>query len=434
MTFFNPLKCVSTQWMTHFVLISLFALSASAGQSDPKKCPPNSLKRVIQKCAQLGVLISCSRLPSAEAGWVAGTTLDCATFDAVSAQGATSVTCLQYGPTDHGVTCQQTALGVSGPFSGVICSLVYTPDEDALRYCGQTNFDTIGPDAGVVCDQYGDDRYAPYCTATDIANARGYENVMCSQVYCPTCVRYIPTPSSGSCFPEKTWLKVRLSDGTIQAKPMRDVRLGDQVQVSQDADGNEVYSNIVDIPHRQPGKKGSFLKVVHHGASFLISPEHLVYVAQSADEEFNQKTARTKFAKDLVSGDFLWTQNSTLVALESNPEPVMERGMYAPESEAGTLVVYGNPEVNQGTLVSCYSTFKDPVTTQAFFKMRRAAFPPEPIEADTVRRSGPWDDAWLSTAQALYPSGFMNQPKAEKSENEKINSQPRTLRGHRDEL
>ncbi len=432
----RPIQRASTHFgMTLLLLCSLsvtsLTLHANAGHSGAGRTP--SLQQVVKKCAQIGLILSCCGVKPTDAGhWVSGTTLGCSDLGAVSDQGATSVNCLQYGDLNHGVTCEDFSYAWAGPYTGVICSQVYSPDERLYRHCSQTGYDTIGADAGVVCDSFGEDLDAPYCTATAIAHAQGYENVVCSQVYCPSCQHYVS--DSGSCFPEKTWLKVKNSDGSIQVKAMREIRIGDLVQVAQDlTQGHpetEVYSKIVDVPHRQPGKKGGFLKVVHNGTSFLISPEHLVYVAHEADEAFVQKTAQVKFARELSPGDLLWTDDAKTVAIDSAPETVAERGMYAPESEAGTLVVYGTPEATQGTTVSCYSSFKDPASTQAFFRLRRSVFPPEQIEENTVRRAGPWDETLLDAAKAVYPSGFGVNPQSAGVESATTRPQPRKLRGN----
>ncbi len=437
MRFYRSLQMPSPGWVSLCLLLSFSGSVTSAGQADQNKAEASSLKKIVKRCASVGFILACGRVPSAEAGqWVAGTALDCESVDAISDQGLTSVVCLQYGPMDHGVSCTLVSRASSGPYDGVICSKIDTPDEHSTRYCTQTSYDTIGQDAGVICDQYGSDFSATYCMASAIAQSGGYENVMCSRVYCPSCLHYVPDPSSGSCFPDKTWLKVKASDGTVQAKAMREIRIGDWVEVGQESNGSQIFSKIVDVPHRQPGKKSVFLQVMHRDSAFLISPEHLVYVAHAMGEVFDQKTAQTKFAKDLVAGDLLWTQAGATLSIDTTPQEVSERGLYAPETEAGTLVVYGDPEASQGTVVSCYSTFKDPAVTQALFKIRRTMFPPAPVDAATVRGSGRWDDVWLGAAQVFYPLGFVTQPQPVEDVPEGVDStQYKSLRGrHHDEL
>lgn len=389
-----------------FSLSILCMPTVQAGDQDQpqnKKCV--SLRKLIQKCGSIGVpfLIHSSAPAPAEAGyWASGMTLDCTNFDLMSFGPVGSVGCLQFGSTSHGVTCSSSGLAYSGPYSGVICTQIYTPDERGYRDCTQTGFDTIGQDAGVVCDQYGFDYNSPYCTATAVAQAGGVENVMCSQIYCPSCLYYV----NDQCFPDATWVKVREADGSTQLKSMRSLRLNDMVQSGTSPTGEEVYSPIVDIPHRQPGKRGHFLQVQAGDSSFLISPEHLLFVAQEAGEAFDATKAKTKFAKDLAVGDILWTSNSTQVALEKLPETVSERGMYAPETEAGTLVVYGSKDAAQGVVVSCYATFPNPSLTQAYLRARRAIAPVPPIEDTTVRRSSYWEEGLVHGMQKLYPKGF----------------------------
>ncbi len=393
------------------------ALSASAGPIEQKKCDKLNLKRVIEKCAQVGLpLLLCGQTPTAEAqgSWVAGgATLDCsqwAYMPSTSTEGG--VVCKQFG-TDpsHGVTCIAAgyAYAING-YANTICSQIVIPDNLVTRGCSMWSEEFVAGYAGMVCDSYGLDVYAPYCTRANLASVGVFANVACGQIYCPTCLRFVPDTSNNNnnqCFPEKSWLKVKAADGAIQLKAMRDIRIGDWVHVSQSPDGSEVYSPIVDIPHRQPGKKGNYLNVSAHGISFLISPEHLVYLASDSDEKFDQKSAKTKFARDLAPGDLLWTHNHTTVAIEESPEPTKERGMYAPESETGTLIVYGSPDESQGALVSCYASFVDPSVTQALFRARRWIYPPQPIEENTVRQAGPWEEQWLNSIQLMLPSGFV---------------------------
>ncbi len=416
-------QTVLKQSLSIFLASCILAWSASANPTQPEKCTSISPRSFIQKCARVTLPILMAA-PSAEAGyWAAGTTLNCASWDALTLPGVASVGCTQFGRTDHGVTCSLYGFSYAGPISGVICTQIYTPDELGYRDCTQVGYDTIGFDAGVVCDQYGLDYSAPYCTATAIAQARGVENVMCSQIYCPSCLHYV---SEQQCFPDKTWVKVQMNDGTIQIKSMRDLRLGDPILAGVDAQGHEVFSPVIDVPHRQPGKKGAFLKITIGGSSFLVSPEHLIYVAGALDEEFEVSKATTKFAKDLEPGDILWNHDQKTLRLEVAPEPIDERGMYAPETKSGTLVVFGSEDAIHGALVSCYSTFKHPSITRNYFKAKHAFSPPQQIEENTVKRQSRFEDALLSGLQSIYSSGFSENSNPE---TESSRPQKKALRG-----
>eukprot|EP00548_Thalassiothrix_antarctica_P012094 CAMPEP_0194159560 /NCGR_PEP_ID=MMETSP0152-20130528/77902_1 /TAXON_ID=1049557 /ORGANISM="Thalassiothrix antarctica, Strain L6-D1" /LENGTH=562 /DNA_ID=CAMNT_0038869145 /DNA_START=129 /DNA_END=1817 /DNA_ORIENTATION=- len=157
-----------------------------------------------------------------------------------------------------------------------------------------------------------------------------------------------PVPSFGgsedegggffACFAETNQIQVK-NEEVIQNKDMKDLSIGDMVHV-----GDGIYEPVYSFGHYAPSMKSEMLQIeTATTAPLRISPNHMVVTASKG----------TIPASQLQVGDELLTSYSSDVAQRVQKiDSVVARGMYAPFTPSGKIVV-------DGILASSYIAFED---------------------------------------------------------------------------
>jgi len=142
----------------------------------------------------------------------------------------------------------------------------------------------------------------------------------------------------GICFAESNQIQVK-NEEVIQNKDMKDLSIGDMVHV-----GDGIYEPVYSFGHYAPSMKSEMLQIeTATTAPLRISPNHMVVTASKG----------TIPASQLQVGDELLTSYSSDVAQRVQKiDSVVARGMYAPFTPSGKIVV-------DGILASSYIAFED---------------------------------------------------------------------------
>jgi len=145
-------------------------------------------------------------------------------------------------------------------------------------------------------------------------------------------------PMFGICFAESNQIQVK-NEEVIQNKDMKDLSIGDMVHV-----GDGIYEPVYSFGHYAPSMKSEMLQIeTATTAPLRISPNHMVVTASKG----------TIPASQLQVGDELLTSYSSDVAQRVQKiDSVVARGMYAPFTPSGKIVV-------DGILASSYIAFED---------------------------------------------------------------------------
>ncbi|XP_076158606.1 indian hedgehog B protein-like [Alosa pseudoharengus] len=162
---------------------------------------------------------------------------------------------------------------------------------------------------------------------------------------------------TGGCFPGAS--RVTLEDGSQRL--MRDLRPGDHILASTESDGSGrlLYSPVLTFLHRDPATRKHFHVITtESGARLSLTPAHLLFASDGPCNRTRTTMGddvRTVFASEVQPG-------ACVVVVTSDLQPgggvelsrvvgvrVWEdRGVFAPLTEHGTLVV-------DGVLASCYA-------------------------------------------------------------------------------
>jgi len=147
-----------------------------------------------------------------------------------------------------------------------------------------------------------------------------------------------PPPFFGICFAESNQIQVK-NEEVIQNKDMKDLSIGDMVHV-----GDGIYEPVYSFGHYAPSMKSEMLQIeTATTAPLRISPNHMVVMASKG----------TIPASQIQVGDELLTSYSSDVAQRVQKiDSVVARGMYAPFTPSGKIVV-------DGILASSYIAFED---------------------------------------------------------------------------
>ena len=140
------------------------------------------------------------------------------------------------------------------------------------------------------------------------------------------------------CFPGEATVR----DETGAAKPMKDVTVGDRVQVVM-PDGSLRYEDVYMLTHKDAATAGSYLEVVlASGQSLTLSPRHFIPTAQDGDGAWEDHVL--KGANELRAGDIVWHRAGDGTMLPSTVAAVKQTvatGAFNPLTLSGTIVVDG---------------------------------------------------------------------------------------------
>lgn len=138
-------------------------------------------------------------------------------------------------------------------------------------------------------------------------------------------------PNQGLCFPEDATVRVK-DESVVTNKMMKDLRIGDLVQVDTDGKFEPIYS----FGHRNANKKATFVDI--NKGSLRLSGDHLIW---------KENSASYVAANELIVGDVLRLAANKKMVVESIRQVVV-KGVYAPFTPSGTLIV-------NDVATSCYA-------------------------------------------------------------------------------
>lgn len=132
--------------------------------------------------------------------------------------------------------------------------------------------------------------------------------------------------------------------------PMSALRRGDTILSISKNDNKIVFSPVLTFLHVEKSTYGEFLRITtENGTKLTISADHLMYKL-----EIGTKLLKSVFARNLSIGDRIFVYNANDVDTFSYNEKVVNvktvtmKGLYAPLTDEGAIVVDGVP-------ASCYA-------------------------------------------------------------------------------
>ncbi len=140
------------------------------------------------------------------------------------------------------------------------------------------------------------------------------------------------------CFPGEATVQ----DETGTTKMMKDVRIGDRLQVVM-PDGSLRYEDVYLLTHNDPDIAGPFVELaLASGQSLTLSPRHFIPIAPEAGAGWESRVL--KGANEVKVGDVVWHQGSDGAMLATTVTAVTETvgtGAFNPLTLSGTIVVDG---------------------------------------------------------------------------------------------
>jgi hypothetical protein len=140
------------------------------------------------------------------------------------------------------------------------------------------------------------------------------------------------------CFPGEATVR----DETGAAKLMKDVRIGDRLQVAM-PDGSLRYEDVYLLTHDDPEVAGSFVELaLASGQSLTLSPRHFIPIAPEPGAGWESRVLQG--AHEVKTGDVVWHQGrdgtmlpTTVIAVTAT----VATGAFNPLTLSGTIVVDG---------------------------------------------------------------------------------------------
>jgi len=128
----------------------------------------------------------------------------------------------------------------------------------------------------------------------------------------------------GMCFPGTSRVMIHGKEGTI---PMSELRLGDSILV----DTNGTYEKVYTFGHYSPdAPKAPFVKIMtQNGSELTLSESHMIKTVDS----------RTIPASQILKGDSIYHVSGKTDVVVSTKTIRMQKGMYAPFTASGYLIV-----------------------------------------------------------------------------------------------
>ena len=140
------------------------------------------------------------------------------------------------------------------------------------------------------------------------------------------------------CFPGEATVQ----DETGTTKLMKDVRIGDRLQVVM-PDGSLRYEDVYLLTHNDPGVAGSYLELaLASGQRLTLSPRHFIPIAPVAGAGWESRVL--KGANEIEVGDIVWHQGSDGAMLPTTVTGItatLGTGAFNPLTLSGTIVVDG---------------------------------------------------------------------------------------------
>lgn len=152
-----------------------------------------------------------------------------------------------------------------------------------------------------------------------------------------------------------------------ERRPLSELQLGERV-LSMNAAGEPVFSEVLMFMDRDTAQKREFVEITtERGSKITVTPAHLLLSTSLISSQNVQRKQRYMFADRVQEGDYLLVNiNGTLrpdrVQLVS---AVLSRGVYAPLTAEGTIVV-------DNVVASCYALVDSQLVAHLSFMPVRA--------------------------------------------------------------
>ena len=152
---------------------------------------------------------------------------------------------------------------------------------------------------------------------------------------------------NGGCFPASA--SVRLESGVTRS--MAELSVGDRV-LTVDSDGRPRYDTVITFIHRQPHLLTAFTALATVAGHRLVATgDHLVFTSRDQSAASFGDAARPSFAAHVQPGNdsvYVSVAGRLGVSMVTSVTMVMGRGVFAPLTRSGTIVV-------DGVAASCYA-------------------------------------------------------------------------------
>lgn len=129
---------------------------------------------------------------------------------------------------------------------------------------------------------------------------------------------------------------------------LEELWIGDRVLVLDMATGRFTYSEVILFLDRDPEQQREFLHLrTASGRNLTVTPSHLLMVATNASDIYRVQVV---FADRVRRGDQILIHNRLVPEIDTviSTEAILKRGVYAPLTREGTIVV-------DGIVASCYA-------------------------------------------------------------------------------
>lgn len=205
---------------------------------------------------------------------------------------------------------------------------------------------------------------------------------------------------TGGCFPAEG--TVVLSSG--ERTTMSELSVGDSV-LAVDTDGSAIYSTILlflDVARER--HLVMYTIFTADGKALTLTPGHLVYVAsgETSPNEMSPRDSHPIFASRVREGDFVFVLDSHQrwqVVRVQKVEVSMQRGLYAPLTQHGNMLV-------DGVLVSCYAMIDNvDIAHWSFAPLRLIHYLSASLWGSHVTHNATIQDGVHWYADALYTLG-----------------------------
>lgn len=165
-----------------------------------------------------------------------------------------------------------------------------------------------------------------------------------AHIHCSVKSESSQAAKSGGCFAAET--TVQTSSGTRLR--LEELWIGDRVLALDMATGRFTYSEVILFLDRDPEQQRQFLHLrTASGRNLTVTPSHLLMVATNASDIYRVQVV---FADRVRRGDQILIHNRLEPEIDTviSTEAILKRGVYAPLTREGTIVV-------DGIVASCFA-------------------------------------------------------------------------------
>ncbi|KDR14772.1 Sonic hedgehog protein, partial [Zootermopsis nevadensis] len=165
-----------------------------------------------------------------------------------------------------------------------------------------------------------------------------------AHIHCSVKSESSQAAKTGGCFTAET--TVQTSRGTLLR--LEELRVGERILALDTTTGSFKYSEVILFLDRDPEQRREFLRLrTASGRTLTVTPSHLLMVASNTSDTYRVQAV---FADRVKVGDRVLIHNRLQPEIDTviSTEAILKRGVYAPLTREGTVVV-------DGIVASCYA-------------------------------------------------------------------------------